>query len=94
MSKTIYNHAFSIGFSLESTCEDGSSVTNEMLLRALLKRIADCSTGEDSDLVECCDAPMDSYEMTHNECVENNVLNARLDTRNRLGLTNKEVGIE
>ena len=36
-----FNHAFTIGFEVVSTCEDASDVTPQMLRNALLKRIAD-----------------------------------------------------
>lgn len=63
-----YNHAFSLGFSLESNTDDGADVTHEMLMQACLKRLADLSRGETGpegvDMVGACDAPWDSYEVT------------------------------
>lgn len=90
----LYNHAFNISFQLESAKEDASDVTNEDLLNALLKRIADCSTGRDADLVECCGCPYDTYETDLKESLRSSSFNAKIELRNRFSLENKDVGIE
>lgn len=58
-----YNHAYTIAFSLISTKEDGSDVTNDMLAEALKKRVEDCQSEKDSPLLECSGAPFDTYEI-------------------------------
>lgn len=61
MSK--YSHAYTIAFEAESMQEDGEDMTNEMLEKAILERVRSCMAGEDADLLECCGAPFDTYEI-------------------------------
>jgi hypothetical protein len=63
MTKT-YNHAYSVAFAVSgSTSETGKDVTPAMLKAALLKRISDLdNTHEQSEWLEACDCPWDSYE--------------------------------
>ena len=57
-----YNHAFTIAFSVE-TEHEADDVTAEELRDAIRKRIDDCMNGTDADLIECCGAPFDTYEV-------------------------------
>lgn len=90
----IYNHMFSIGFSLESSKEDGSDVTEQDLLNALLKRIADCSTGRDAGLIECCGPPEDTYETPVKDALKLIMFHKKVEFRDRFGLKNEDVGID
>ena len=56
-----YNHAFTIGFSIESDNE-GGEVTASELLEGLRKRYESMMSDGDQDIVECCGMPFDSYE--------------------------------
>lgn len=60
-----FNHAYSLGFSLVSAAADGSDVTHNMLMEAVLKRLSELSNYPHENLVQACDAPWDSYEMEH-----------------------------
>lgn len=61
-----YDHAFALGFSLISENEDGSDVTHEMLMQAILKRLHDLTESaqheQGESLVDACDAPWDTME--------------------------------
>lgn len=61
-----FNHAYSIGFSLESSHPKGEDVTPDMLRAALEKRIADLNATDDGkgiEWLEACGAPWDTYEL-------------------------------
>ena len=59
-----YDHAFSLGFSLRSEEEDGSDVTEAMLLAALKKRIAELTSPDYAEgLEEACGCPWDTYAL-------------------------------
>lgn len=61
---TEYNHAYSLGFSLEGSFDEkGEDVTEEMLRSALIKRIEELDKeGEGSHaFANACDCPWDSY---------------------------------
>lgn len=55
---TIYDHAFTIAFSLRSCCPDGRDVSPGMIRTAILTRLA--SVG-DEELLEAVGAPFDTY---------------------------------
>jgi hypothetical protein len=65
MSK--FNHAFSLGFELESNAGDGSDVTHDMLMAAVLRRLQQLQESHNADpaqgesLVDACDAPWGTY---------------------------------
>lgn len=65
-----YNHAFSLGFEIESHEPDGSDVTHPMLLNAIARRLLALQEGYNVDparretLVDACDAPWDTFEVT------------------------------
>lgn len=56
-----FNHAFSFGFSLEHHDATGDRVTASQLRSAILRKLAASS---DTELVENCGAPFDTYEVT------------------------------
>jgi hypothetical protein len=58
--KILYNHAFSISFSVE-TANDAESVSSSEIRAGILKRLADI---RDSELVEAAGMPFDTYEVT------------------------------
>lgn len=60
----LYDHAFTIGFSLRSPHPKGDDVTPAMLKAALLKRIADLdATPEGAEWIEAAGPPYDTYEV-------------------------------
>lgn len=65
---TQFNHAYSLGFAVISEREDASDVTHEMLMEAILQRLAALQAGHVTDprrnetLVDACDAPWDTFE--------------------------------
>lgn len=63
-----FDHAFALGFSLISECEDASDVTHEMLRAALVARLAELDRGnanppQGETLVEACDSPFDTFKV-------------------------------
>ncbi|WP_306150720.1 hypothetical protein [Roseovarius sp. MMSF_3281] len=67
-----YDHAFTLGFSLISACEDASDVTHEMLREAIHRRLRDLehshaiNPAQGESLVDACDAPFDTFEIKEN----------------------------
>lgn len=59
-----YNHAYSLGFSVDSDTEDGSDVTADQLRQSIRRWIDEVS---DDGLLENCDAPWDTYEIEDDE---------------------------
>ena len=55
-----YNHAFDIAFTVISNEESGMDVTPNMIILALLRRIADLA--ENGEVIEAVGAPFDTYE--------------------------------
>ena len=55
-----YNHAFTLGFSVVSTTEDGSDVTAEQVRSAIRELLMEYT---DMDILENIGAPFDTYEM-------------------------------
>ena len=55
-----YNHAFDIGFEVESD-NDGESVTATELIAALKRRVNDLEKNGE-EIVEACGLPFDTYE--------------------------------
>ncbi|WP_075881831.1 hypothetical protein [Vreelandella massiliensis] len=62
----VFNHLFSIAFSLNSYAEDGNDITPAQIRRALLERLASV---DDSELLEAIGAPEDTYEEDKLFCV-------------------------
>ncbi len=61
---TEYNHAYSLGFSLEGSFDpNGRDVTEEMLRAAILKRIKDLDQEGPYAFINACDAPWDTYKV-------------------------------
>lgn len=59
-----FNHAYSVGFSLEGSFnEGGEDVTEEMLRTALIKRIKELDNEGKYAYSNACDRPWDSYEL-------------------------------
>jgi hypothetical protein len=54
-----FNHAYCFGFSLENNSPDGEETTAQELRAAILSRL---SQMPDSELLENCGAPFDTYE--------------------------------
>lgn len=54
-----YNHVFDVAFSVISDAENGEDVTEAMLISALRKRADDLE--RNSEAVEACGAPFDTY---------------------------------
>jgi len=58
---TTYNHAYSLGFEVPGSSDpDGLDVTDDQMLTALLKRIANII--EHSEIQEAINCPFDTYE--------------------------------
>jgi len=58
-----YNHAFDIGFSLESSCPTGENVTAGELIAALKQRVNDLENFNDCSIIEAVGLPWDTYEV-------------------------------
>lgn len=60
---TTYNHAYSIAFEVPgSTDEHGEDVTQEQMISAMLRRLANLI--DNNEVVEAADCPYDTYEET------------------------------
>jgi hypothetical protein len=55
-----YNHAYSLGFAINSNNED-DNVTKAEMIKGLRKRLEAFESGEE-DILECCDSAFDTYE--------------------------------
>jgi hypothetical protein len=56
-----YNHAYSIAFSVSnSTHPEGEDLTQEQLVSAILKRVADLI--DNNEMLEAVGLPFDTYE--------------------------------
>jgi len=64
-NKVIYNHAFTLAFSVE-TANDAENVSEAEIRSGLLKRLADI---DDYELVEAVGMPHDTYETTLEEAL-------------------------
>lgn len=60
-----YDHAFTFGFSLQHTDAAGEDVPAAQLRAAILRRLAALS---DTELVENCGAPFDTFEVMAETC--------------------------
>lgn len=58
-----YNHAYDIGFSLESNDKFGKDVTPDMLRTALLNRIKDLDRENEWEEIHANSVPFDTYEV-------------------------------
>jgi len=58
-----YNHAYDIGFSLESNHPKGEDVTPDMLRTALLNRIKDLDDADEWGEIWSNSVPFDTYEV-------------------------------
>ena len=58
-----YNHAFDIAFEIPgSTCPEASDVTQDMIIAALCRRVANLI--EEGSALEAVGAPFDTHEET------------------------------
>jgi hypothetical protein len=60
MSKTLYDHAYTLAFSLKSNHPAGDDVTPRQLRTAILERL---TTLSDDEILEAAGAPFDTYEV-------------------------------
>jgi len=60
--EVMYDHAFSIAFSLRNTDPEGNATPKE-LIAALFKRLTSLVENDLGELVEACGAPFDTYEV-------------------------------
>lgn len=63
--KKKYNHAFDIAFEIESDLDDGSDITEEQFMTAIIKRALD--TYNDGIIEECVGGSFDTYEYENEE---------------------------
>jgi hypothetical protein len=60
---TKYNHAYTLGFSLESNHESGDDLTANQVRAAIIESLSNLS---DSELLENLGYPFDTYEVEEN----------------------------
>lgn len=51
---TIYNHVFTIDFSVDSEKEDGSDITGAMIRQRIIKRLQEADDAELLESIENC----------------------------------------
>ena len=60
--EVMYDHAFTIAFSLRNTDPEGNATAQELMV-ALFKRLASIAENDLDELIEACGAPFDTYEV-------------------------------
>lgn len=57
----VFNHLFSLGFSVISTCKTGESVDPETIRQGIRQRLEEL--GDDQELLEAVGLPIDTYRI-------------------------------
>ena len=60
---TKYNHAFDIAFEVVSEDESGENIPRDVMLAALLRRVADITEYDNANFEAVFDMPFDTYEI-------------------------------